>query len=245
MLAGRGAKVILECPAELRALFASIGGVQVIAPGEPLPEFDAHCALLSLAGLFETELHSIPAQTPYLRADGARVAAWRNRLARHEDWLKVGLCWTGSSIHRNDRNRSILVERLKPLLNVDGTTIVSLQKGTVASDLAAVAGAAEIIDAGPQLHDFADTAALVANLDLVISADTSVAHLAGAVGSPVWTLIPFAPDWRWLLDREDSPWYPTMRLFRQPGIGAWEPVIERVAEELRLRAARGGLRRAG
>jgi hypothetical protein len=231
LAARRGARVIIEAHAPLVPLLRGVEGVdQAMALGDPLPGFDLHCALMSLPRAFGTTLETIPADVPYVHAPESAVAAWRERLrdghARH-----IGLAWSGSRTLRNDANRSIALARLASLMGPD-RTFVAVQTDIRDSDVAALESLGIRTFAG-ELRDFADTAALVSALDLVISVDTAAAHLAGALGKPVWVLLPFSPDWRWLLGREDSPWYPTARLFRQPRIGDWETVIARVAEALR------------
>src|SRR5262249_32030718 len=194
----------------------------------------AHAPLMSLMHLFATRLETIPAAVPYLAADPGRIATFQERIAPTPG-LKVGLAWSGSPKHKNDHNRSLTLGALAPLLAGEGVTFFSLQKGERAGEIAD-GYAQRLIDLGPDLTDFADTAAAVSCLDLMISVDTAVVHLAGALGKPVWVLLPFAPDWRWLLEREDSPWYPTLRLYRQPAIGDWDAVLQRVAGDLQARA---------
>jgi len=228
-----GGSVVVECqPLLKRLLQASLGQVPVIGKGEPLPSFDVHCPLLSLPLACGTTMQNIPQHVPYLHADTNSSAHWRNRLGDEAGLLKVGVVWAGNKSNKNDHNRSISLQTLAPLGGVPRVRFYSLQKGEQAQQASEPPAGIPLIDWTNELHDFADTAALVANLDLVISVDTAVAHLAGALGRPVWTLLPFAPDWRWLLDREDSPWYPTMRLFRQPAPGDWPGVITSVADAL-------------
>ena len=169
---------------------------------------------------------------PYLRADAEDAERWKQRLADGSGVLNVGLGWAGSPTHKNDRNRSMKLARLAPLARVPGVRFFSLQKGPAAAEAKTPPPGMELVDWSEELRDFADSAALVANLDLVISVDTAVVHLAGAMGKPVWTLLAFVPDWRWLLKREDSPWYPSMRLFRQGSLGDWDGVVARVVEAL-------------
>jgi len=225
-----GGKVIVECPVELRRLIQAMNAaIPVVAKGQALPDFDLHCPLMSLPKVLGTTLANVPHDVPYLQANATDTQTWRTRLAEQPAGVKVGLAWAGSRAHKNDRNRSLPLAALAPLAQVPGMHFYSLQKA--ATETAPPPGM-KIIDLTAELQDFADTAALIANLDLVIAVDTAVAHLAGAMGKPVWTLLPFAPDWRWLLAREDSPWYPTMRLFRQPAIGDWDSVIQQVAQAL-------------
>ena len=188
-------------------------------------------ALLSLPLTFATDLGSIPREVPYITADPLLVEQWRDRLGLASGF-KVGLVWAGKADDRNDRIRSIDFSQLSPLWGIPGVHFFSLQKGQAKPGHSP---AQHWVDWTDDLHDFAQTAALIANLDMVITVDTAVAHLAGAMGKPVWVLLPFVPDWRWLLDREDSPWYPTMRLFRQSAPNDWPCVIARVAEQLHQR----------
>jgi tetratricopeptide (TPR) repeat protein len=232
LVRSRGAKVLLQVHDPLKELLAQLPGVErVAALGEPLPAFDYHCALLSLPRAFGTRLESIPADIPYLAAPEAHVQRWRTRLGARTR-PRIGIAWSGSMTLLNDRNRTIALARLAPLRAVDAT-LVSLQKEVRDSDLAALESGAPILHFGAELADFRDTAALVSEMDLVISVDTAAAHLAGAMGKPVWLLLPFSPDWRWLLDRDTSPWYPGLRILRQPRVGDWDAVIERAAGELR------------
>jgi tetratricopeptide (TPR) repeat protein len=224
LLAKRGAKVVLQCQAELTDLLSTVPGLSHVVSREQDPgEFDYHLPLVSIAYRFGTTPQSIPAPIPYVEADPSRVAKWSSRFSDLQG-LKCGLVWAGNPIHPNDKNRSLPTKALDDLLGAPGVTFISLQK-----DLAPTAGVQSI---ARELHDFADTAAALSELDLLITADTSVAHLAGALGLPVWTLIPFAPDWRWMLKSETTPWYPTMRLFRQPQPGDWHSVLRRVASEI-------------
>jgi tetratricopeptide (TPR) repeat protein len=241
-VAARGARVILAVERPLVPLLSGFPGVeQCLAFSDPLPAFDMHCPIGSLPMIFETRLETIPAAVSYLpppRAD--RVQAWNARLNARlgpRDKLRVGLVWSGSRTHRNDHNRSTSLQTMSRILDVDAT-FVSLQKDVRDNDKAELA-ASNIIDWTADLADFADTAALVKCLDLVISVDTSVAHLAGALGCPTWILLPWTPDYRWLLDRDDNPWYPSVRLFRQDRTRDYACVLERVrAELLRLSADR-------
>ncbi len=231
LVAALGAKVIVGVPASLKTLVSTVPGVSlVLSDGEPMPGFDFHCPLLSLPLAFETELATIPANIPYLRPDRERVAKWNASLPGNGR-LRVGICWAGNSKHQNDRNRSIPLDRLAAVLSVPGLDFVSLQKEVTEQDAASLRDHG-VVQLGQEFADFADTAAVVAMLDLVIAVDTSVAHLAGAMGKAVALLVPFSPDWRWLLDRTDSPWYPTMRLFRQTAIGDWDGVVGRLRQEL-------------
>lgn len=236
MLAARGAKIVLEVPDSLMPLLGGIdGAVAMISRGEPHPTIDLHCPLMSLPLAFGTTLATIPAMVPYLRAPAARLATWRARLPASGK-LRVGLVWSGKPTHRNDHNRSLALARLAPLLAQPGIEFVSLQREVREADTAALEKSALL---RPDLDraDFADTAAIIETLDLVIAVDTAVAHLAGAMAKPTWLLLPFCPDWRWMLERNDSPWYPGVRLFRQPRIGDWDSAIGGVAEALASFAA--------
>jgi hypothetical protein len=239
LVAGRGARVLLEVPPPLEELMASLAGVaQVIAAPDQLPDFDLQCPLLSLPLALRTSLDTVPAQTPYLFAVAAKRSAWRARLPACEG-LRVGLVWAGDprkqlpDAHSIDRMRSIEFDQLAPILRITGCEFYSLQKGERAvAQLRNGALRQRVVDCTDDLHDFSDTAALIDNLDLVIAVDTSVAHLAGALGKPFWLLNRYNTCWRWLLDRDDSPWYPTARLFRQDAPGDWTGVIGRVVVEL-------------
>nr|WP_246472667.1 tetratricopeptide repeat protein [Azospirillum tabaci] len=236
LVAARGARVLLEAGADLVPLFRGLPGVErVFARGEPLPGFDWQCPLLSLPRAFATRLETIPAAAPYLTADPARAAAWRERLAG--DGLKVGLVWAGNPQFAGDRERSPGLAALAPLLAVTGCRFFGLQLGPGHDELAQRAMPPSFTDLAPEIRDFADTAAIMASLDLVVSSCTAPAHLAGALGVPLWVLLSHAPDWRWLLDRADSPWYPTARLFRQPRPGDWGAVAGEVAAALAERVS--------
>jgi tetratricopeptide (TPR) repeat protein len=232
LVARLGARVILEVQPPLEHLLSSIGGIfRIASKGTPLPEFDVHCPLLSLPLAFGTELETIPADVPYVFPPEVHVAKWRDRLGRPRS-PRIGIAWAGSPTNRNDHNRSIALGRLAAILPIPGIEFVSIQTGIGDEERALLQSHANITHVGDQLEDFADTAAVISLLDVVVSVDTSVAHLAGAMARPLWLLVPFAPDFRWMLDREDSPWYPTARLFRQPSIGDWDAVLERVRGEL-------------
>jgi tetratricopeptide (TPR) repeat protein len=230
MLAARGANVVLECQPELKSILTSLdGGATIVARGEPPGRFDYHLPLLSLPLHFATTLETIPADGPYLRADPARTDVWRHRLAGLHGF-KCGIVWRGSPRHRNDKERSMPLSALAPLAGMEGVRFFSLQKeGIGQHEPLAIP---DMIDLSRDLRDFADTAAALTQMDLVISVDTAVAHLAGALGRPVWTLLPRVADWRWMRDTDRSPWYPTMRLFRQATSSQWAPVIDLVAAEL-------------
>jgi tetratricopeptide (TPR) repeat protein len=231
LLAATGAKVVLEVQSELTALLARLdGAAQIIARGGAPPPFDVHCPLGSLPLALRTEPDTVPAEIPYLSADEASLAKWSARigaLARP----RIAIAWSGNSSHFNDRNRSIPFARLEPMFSAPAR-FVSIQRDVRGEDAQMLASESRVTHLGGELVNFTDTAAAIALADLVISADTAVAHLAGAMGRPLWVLIPFQPDWRWTLDGETSPWYPTARLFRQASLGDWDGVIARVAAEL-------------
>lgn len=228
LLAARGAEVILACDPKLIPLLDSAPGLaRIVSKNAPLPAYDSWVDQMSLPRMFGTNLDSIPAPTAYLKPDPARVAAWRRSLPTGR---KIGLVWAGNPSHSNDARRSLPIDLIRPLLTVPDAIFVSLQIGPKAHEAAALGSA--ILDITARLTDFAESAAAVANLDLVVAVDTAVAHLAGAIGTPIWVLVPHAPDWRWLFDREDTPWYASMRLFRQPAPGDWAAVIARVRATL-------------
>lgn len=230
-----GGRVIFECQAGLQRLLRSVEGIDEItqktATGKVLGQFDTYIPLLSLPRVFHTDLDSVPAQVPYLEPEPWLAERWRARLAADRN-LKIGFVWAGRPTHEDDRNRSAVLSDFLKLAHAAGIRLYSLQKGSPVDALASVPPGAAVTNLDAELEDFADTAAAIASLDLVISVDTSVAHLAGALGKPVWVLLPYAPDWRWLMEREDSPWYPTMRLFRQPQSGNWDAVFEQVSAAL-------------
>ena len=235
LLARSGAKVALEVQPELKALLAGLEGVAaVVAHGEPLPAFDVHCPLTSLPFACKTELTTIPAEIPYLRASDARTAQWRPRLEALPS-PRVALAWSGRATHANDRNRSIALSQLEPLLSMPGVRFVSIQRELRAADAERLAREPRITHVGDALTDFSDTAAVLALVDLVVCVDTSVAHLAAAMGRPVFVLVPFQPDWRWLREGDRSPWYPAAELFRQPAPGDWTSVLKDVSEKLASR----------
>lgn len=233
MLAARGAEVILVVQDALCPLFSRLEGVSQCLPGSSgahIPPFDFHCPLASLPLLFGTRLETIPTATSYLPpAAPDRKQVWEDRVRRGR--LRVGLAWSGNAEHLNDHNRSIPFRMITSLLDANAT-FVSLQKEIRSTDAPAFLERTDIFDAGPHLSDFSETAALISCLDLIISVDTSVVHLAGALGKPTWVLLPYTPDYRWLLGREDSPWYPTVRLFRQSESREYGSVIDRVRRAL-------------
>ena len=234
-VAQRCEEVVLGCSAELAPLLARIPGVSnCYRKWDDIPGHAAHARLSSLPGLFHTKIDTIPAQIPYLAPERGRAAKWADRLARSapRPLRRIGLAWSGRSTHANDHRRSLHLAQLARLGATGSATFVCLQKPFPATDIAAMPAFPGLTDLSPELTDFEETAALVASLDLVVTVDTAVAHLAGALGVPVWIMLPKAGDWRWLLARQDSPWYPSARLFRQPRPGAWAEVIADVAAQL-------------
>lgn len=233
-----GGKIILQVQPALATLLRKLPDVTVISRGETLPRFDLQLPLMSLPRVFGTTLDTIPAGVPYLHPDPARLSRWRAALADVAA-LKVGVVWAGNARHKGDRQRSLPAASVLPRLVMPGVQLYSLQKEPRLEDAEVLAAlGSDIIDLAPALGDFADTAAAVAALDLIIAVDTSVAHLAGALGRPVWMLTPYALDWRWLRDREDSPWYPTMRLFRQRAPREWNDPLMRLSAALAVLAAK-------
>ena len=236
LVAQQGGRIVVECQQALLSLLQPLPQIQtLVAKGDPLPEFQVHAPLMSLPHLCHTTLATIPASIPYLQlpADRQISLSPASPSAPHLA-LRVGLVWGGSPTHGNDRQRSCRLEQLLPLLQVPGVVVYSLQKGPRTEELAQLPPhlRAAVQDLDQQLQDFADTAAAIAQLDLVITVDTAVGHLAGALGKPVWLLLSYAPDWRWMLQRDDSPWYPSLRLFRQTTPGDWAGVVERVEAAL-------------
>jgi Flp pilus assembly protein TadD len=229
-LKARGATLVLECQETLIRLLTTAAGIDMLVRQgtQPLPVTDLRAPLLSLPRLLRVDAEYIPAATSYLTAPAERVAFWKDRLAPY-DGLRVGIAWAGNPEHTDDANRSCPPQFFRSLLDLPGIAFYSLQKGGCVEQ--AFPGG-NIQDHSAEWPDLAETAAFVANLDLVISVDTVIAHLAGALGQRVWTLLPYSPDWRWQLNRDDSPWYPTMRLFRAPQPRAWAPLIQEVATAL-------------
>jgi Flp pilus assembly protein TadD len=233
LVAGRGGRVILECQVPLHPVLARLEGVVVVVgPGGALPAFDVHCPLMSLAMIFGTTLQTIPAQQPPLSADAQLAGRWRQRVAALGGKLKVGINWSGNPQFKEEGRRSTRLATLAPLARVKDVALISLRKSS--GQVAAEKPPSEmnLTEWTAELNDFGDTAALIDNLDLVISTDTSIPHLAGAMGKPVWLLLSTMCDWRWLVGRSDNPWYPTMRLFRQETLGDWSLPVEQVAAAL-------------
>lgn len=235
LVAERGGRVVLEVQPRLAHLLRGLdGAVQVIARGDPLPEFAWHCPLMSLPPAFATTVDTIPRNVPYVRADPEEAAAARRRWPG--EGLRVGLAWAGNPRCRSDEERSMPLERLLPLADVAGVSWFSLQMGAACGQMVTLRERFPLADASSASRDLAETAALIATLDLVITVDTSIAHLAGAMALPVWIVLPVPADWRWMDDRDDSPWYPTARLFRQRACGDWSRPVLHMRTELRALA---------
>jgi tetratricopeptide (TPR) repeat protein len=233
----RGGNTIVACQPPLVRLLAGVAGIdKLVAQGTALPAFDVQAPLLSLPGIFQTTSANVPNTVPYLKAAPGLVQKWRQEIAPLGGF-KVGIAWQGNPTYRYDRQRSIPLALFGLLAQVPGVQLISLQKGPGTEQQQGLTGQFPLVDLGNELDEssgpFMDTAAIVKNVDLVISSDTVIAHLAGALAVPVWVALPVVPDWRWLLEREDSQWYPTMRLFRQRQYGHWEDLFDRMAEELK------------
>jgi hypothetical protein len=234
LLRHQGGTVMIEVQPSLLPLLTQSGFQGLVGKGTPLGDFDVHVPLLSLPGIFETSLETIPGGVPYLSADPQGVEHWQHVL-RDTAGFRVGVAWQGNPNYKGDRLRSIPLSHFRVLAQ-DGVELISLQKGFGSEQMAEIAGKFKVRDLGGSVDTehgaFMDTAAIMKNLDLVVTSDTAVAHLAGALGVPVWVALPFSPDWRWMLDRTDSPWYPTMRLFRQSRSDDWETVFHTMAQAL-------------
>lgn len=244
LAAQRGGKVIVYCQPELQRLLSTLDhSVEVLASGGSLPRFDVHLPLMSLPRIFNTSLQTIPFTRGYLKPDPQTVGQWSARMASLDSDaagtrpLRVGLAWAGSPTQANDHNRSFVFSVLEPLMRVRGVRFISLQKGYAAAQLQQSPMRDQVIDWTAELNDYADTAALIAAMDLVITVDTSITHAAGALGAPVWTMLTYEPDFRYICDKDQSSWYASMRLFRQTTQGDWAAVIERVAGALRDRVS--------
>jgi tetratricopeptide (TPR) repeat protein len=241
--AERAPNLVVACSPELRPIIEQQPGVlRTFDRWELAGPFAAYCPLTGLPRLAKTRLETIPADVPYLAAEPALIERWRQRLsalvpAGHK---RVGIVWAGRPTHNNDRNRSVPLSTFAPLGQIPGVSLLSLQKGPGQAQIAKYFGRAPLISLGPELDNYRDTMAVLDQLDLIVTVDTSVGHLAAAMGRPVWIMLPYAPDWRWLLQREDSPWYPSLRLFRQSEPKRWDDVMERVTIALRREAAGAG-----
>lgn len=230
LLSQQGAKIILGCPPHLVRIMARIPEINHVTVSEKdCPDFDFFIPMLSIPGVLKTDIKTIPSNVPYLHSN----QKINYSLIQNHELLNIGFVWTGNPKHHNDKNRSVDLSFFKPLLALEGTQFYSLQVGERNKDLTLDLAYTNVIDLSAELKDYEDTASIIQYLDLVITVDTSVAHLTGAMGLPVWVLLPCVPDWRWLLDRSGSPWYPTMRLFRQEMHGEWQVVFDEVAYALK------------
>lgn len=226
-----GARVILEVNAETHTLAQRTAGFDdIVVRGTLPPAFDVHCEMMSLPMIMGLKLVDLPGPIPYMSADPARVAKWRARLAALPRPL-VAIAWAGRPTHGNDANRSIMLDHLAPLAQ-SGATFVPIQKGPAAAQANKPPAGMHVVPLSDEIADFEDTAAILEVADLLISVDSSPVHLAGALGRPVWVMLPFVPDWRWLLNRDDTPWYPSLRLYRQSARGDWRGVIGAMAKDL-------------
>ncbi len=233
LIVERGGKVILVAHPPLKSILKTIPGVSaVVVKGEQTPPYSCRTWVMNLPGIFDTRPNTIPDQVPYLFAEPAKVEDWAKRLPPKQGKLRIGLVWGGNPANKTNHKRSISLSDFVPLAKIPNLQVVSLQKGAAASQAVTPPSGVDWIDLTSQINDFVDTAALIMNLDLVVTVDTSVAHLAGALGKPVWTLITSVPDWRWLRTGDRTAWYPTMRLFRQPAAGDWASVVDQVVEAL-------------
>ncbi len=237
MVKRRGGTVMYEGPGALLPLLSRCPGIdRLIARGTPIPEFQTHCALLSLPWLMRTTLATVPAEVPYLFADPALVSRWREELAPQAGY-RIGINWQGNPKYKGDRQRSIPLEKFAPLADLPGVRLISVQKGHGSEQLAAHGDRLGIVPLGDRLDEsggaFMDTAAVLMNLDMLITSDTAIAHVAGGLGVTTWLALNWSADWRWLHSRSDCPWYPSMRLLRQPEPGDWDSVFRRMADDLR------------
>jgi tetratricopeptide (TPR) repeat protein len=233
--AARCPDITIACSRELQPVIAQLPGAgRIFDHWNNAPDFAAYCPLSGLPRLAGTSLATIPAEIPYLHAPEPRFAAWAERLwaLLPRGYRRIGIVWAGRPTHRNDLRRSTRLASFAPLAALPQVALVSLQKAPAQAEIGGYWGAAPLLNLGPEIRDFADTMAIVECLELVVAVDTSVVHLAGAMGKPVWVMLPYAPDWRWLLERCDSPWYPTARLFRQSAARRWEPVMAAIAAAL-------------
>jgi hypothetical protein len=235
LIAARGGQVILSVHPRLKRLLKRLAGaLAIVTDGDPVPNFDYHCPMMSLPLAFKTRIATVPAHTPYLSAEPALIAHWHDLLGAGQ--FKIGIAWQGNPDSPVERGRSMPLKALAPLARIAGVRLISLQQIHGLEQLAdlptgmVVERLDQSVDAGED--GFVDTAAIIANLDLVISTDTALAHLAGALGKPVWIALKHLPEWRWMQSRPDSPWYPTARLFRQPEIGRWDLVVADMVESL-------------
>lgn len=238
LVAECGARVVFVCLKELVSLLKSVTGIhQILSSDEPLPDFDVHCSIRSLPIVFNTSTETVPSKVPYITVSSLLINEWRHKVLHDESKLKIGLVWTSGGTPSDHmgwlmKKKSFPLEVFSLLAQLGDISFYSLQKGWASEQTKNPPKGMELFDYTAEIQDFSDTAALIENLDLIISVDTAVAHLAGALGKSVWTLLDAGSDWRWLMNREDCPWYPTMRLFRQSSEGNWESVMTKVKDEL-------------
>jgi tetratricopeptide (TPR) repeat protein len=233
--AERAPKPTVACSPEIQSMLVHQRGVGLVIDNwEQRPDFDAYCPLSGLPRLARTRLETIPAPVPYMHAEPMKTALWAERLniLLPRAYRRIGIVWAGRPTHNTDHNRSTALAALAPLSRLPRIVLVSLQKGPAQAQIGGYWGRAPLINLGPEIREYADTMAIIEGLDLLVTVDTSVAHLAGAMGKPVWIMLPFAPDWRWLLDRSDSPWYPSVRLFRQKKPLHWGTVVSEIVAAL-------------
>ncbi len=240
MVKSRGGTVICQMLRPLTGLFRGFPGIDELIDcalnNQDEVFYDFYVSLMELPGIFGTTLETIPGMVPYLHADPVKAEQWRKKLAG--TGFKVGIVWAGKPVHTEDSNRSCQLKQFVPLSKIPGVRLYGLQKGEAAGQVKDLFGIISVINLADELNDFTDTAGVIENLDLIISVDTAVLHLAGAMGKPAWAVLPFTPDWRWMLTRQDSPWYPTMRLFRQEELTQWGAVFERIGRELKILAGK-------
>jgi len=232
--------LIMACSSEMKPIVTQQPGIrQYFDRWEQMPAFDAYCSLSGLPRLFGTRLDNIPAPIPYVKADPAKVEQWRRRIEMlvPKGYRRLGLVWSGRPTHGNDFNRSMSLQKLGDLAKLDGVALLSVQMGPGQAEIGRYFGRAPLINLGAEIEDFTDTMAIFECIDRLVAVDTGVAHLAGAMGKPVSILMPYAPDWRWLLDRTDTPWYPTVTLHRQDAPGQWDGAIGKMLETVRAEIA--------
>ena len=237
MVKMRGGRIILECKEPLQRLFSKIPGIDlIVSSGHSEQDFDYHTPIMALPGIFNTDLNSIPPLPDFFVPDSPPEGAKR-LLDLAKGRFKIGIVWSGSITFKNNKKRAVSVERFLPFAQVPGVQLYSLQKGPRESDLRACGGQGLVLDMAPYMNDFADTASILNELDLVIMTDSSVAHLAGSIGTPIWNMLCYQSYWLYLSERSDSPWYPSMRFFRQPEPGNWDAVFKKVITELETAVA--------
>jgi hypothetical protein len=232
--------ISVACSAEMQPLIArTYPQAETFTQWDKTPPYAAYCPLSGLPKRHGTRLENIPNDGPYITAEADRLALWKERLAERvpAGLKRIGIAWAGRPTHNNDYNRSVALTTFAPFASVPGIAFVSLQKGDGTAQIPNWPGPAPLIDFGAQLDTFDDTMAIIAQLDLLVTVDTAIGHFAGALGTPAWIMLPYAPDWRWLMHRADTPWYDSLRLFRPPAIRRWDAIVEQVTRELRAKFA--------